>query len=173
MERIYGPGVASMFTAMVLWTAFGSVFALILGYSRSPYAAAQDGYFFPIFGRLHPQKRFPHISLLVIGALSIACCFISLSLVIDALITTRILIQFIGQIFAVWLLRKHAPDLPRPFRIWLYPLPNFLALIGWIFVFATTDWKVIAFGLGSLIVGGLVFLIWSWQTGRWPFFKAE
>src|ERR1044072_1579518 len=46
MERIYGRGVATLFTAMVLWTAFGSVFALLLGYSRIPYAAALDGYFF-------------------------------------------------------------------------------------------------------------------------------
>ena len=77
MERIYGPRVATVFTAMILWTAFGSVFALLLGYSRIPYAAAQDGYFFRVFGRLHPTKRFPHVSLLVIGGLAILvqlCC---------------------------------------------------------------------------------------------------
>ena len=104
MEKIYGSKVATAFTAMVLWTAFGSVFALLLGYSRIPYAAAQDGYFFKIFGRLHPQKNFPYVSLIVIGMISIGCSFFSLGLVIDALITTRILIQFIGQIFAVMLL---------------------------------------------------------------------
>ena len=36
MERIYGPRIATLFTAMILWTAFGSVFALLLGYSRIP-----------------------------------------------------------------------------------------------------------------------------------------
>src|SRR5436190_537487 len=36
MERIYGSGVATILTAMILWTAFGSVFALLLGYSRVP-----------------------------------------------------------------------------------------------------------------------------------------
>src|SRR5437016_1067024 len=51
MERVYGPGVATVFTAMILWTAFGSVFALLLGYSRVPYAAAKDGYFFKVFAR--------------------------------------------------------------------------------------------------------------------------
>lgn len=59
MERIYGAKAATLFTAMILWTAFGSVFALLLGYSRIPYAAARDGYFFKIFGRLHPTKHFP------------------------------------------------------------------------------------------------------------------
>ena len=87
--------------AMVLWTAFGSVFALLLGYSRIPYAAAQDGYFFKVFGRLHPTKGFPYVSLLVIGVVAILCSFFSLGLVIDALITTRILVQFMGQIGAV------------------------------------------------------------------------
>jgi amino acid transporter len=169
MEKIYGSQIATLFTAMVLWTAFGSVFALLLGYSRIPYAAAKDGYFFKVFARLHPTKNFPHVSLMVIGAIAILCSFFSLGLVIDALITTRILIQFIGQIFAVHLLRKNAPDMPRPFKIWLYPLPNLIALIGWIFIFATTDVKVILFGLGSLALGVVAFFLWSWRLSKWPF----
>ena len=172
MERIYGRGAATLFTAMVLWTAFGSVFALLLGYSRIPYAAALDGYFFKVFGRLHPTGRFPHVSLLAIGAISILCSLFSLGMVIDALITTRILVQFIGQVVAVTLLRRRAPDAPRPYRIWLYPLPNLLALLGWIFVFATTDVFVILFGLGMLTLGALLFFAWSWRTRRWPFGEA-
>jgi amino acid transporter len=154
---------------MVLWTAFGSVFALLLGYSRIPYAAAVDGYFFKVFGRLHPKKNFPHISLIVIGTISIVCSFFSLGLVIDALITTRILIQFIGQILAVSLLRRRSPGMNRPYKIWLYPIPNLIALLGWIFLFATTDWKVILFGLGSLAMGLALFFVWSWRSRQWPF----
>src|SRR5215813_13594039 len=173
MERIWGSGVATLFTAMVLWTAFGSVFALLLGYSRVPYAAAIDGYFFKVFGRLHPRKNFPYVSLVVLGVIAIVCSFFSLGMVIDALITTRILIQFIGQIAAVSLLRRNEPELKRPYRIWLYPLPNLLALLGWMFVFATTDWKIIAFGLGTLVLGFLCFLVWSRQTKQWPFATVE
>jgi amino acid transporter len=173
MERIHGGRVATLFTAMVLWTAFGSVFALLLGYSRVPYAAAIDGYFFKIFGRLHPRKNFPYVSLVVLGVIAMICSFFSLGIVIDALITTRILIQFIGQIVAVILLRRNEPELKRPYRIWLYPLPNLVALFGWMFVFATTDWKIIAFGLGTLVLGFVCFLIWSLQTKQWPFASAE
>ena len=169
MEKIYGTRVATLFTAMVLWTAFGSVFALLLGYSRVPYAAAIDGYFFKVFGRLHPKKNFPYVSLVVIGVIAIICSFFSLGMVIDALITTRILIQFIGQILAVSLLRRNEPEMNRPYRIWLYPLPNLLALMGWVFVFATTGWRIIAFGLGSLVLGILCFIIWSRHTSQWPF----
>jgi amino acid transporter len=169
MERMYGPNVATIFTAMILWTAFGSVFALLLGYSRVPYAAAKDGYFFKVFARLHPTKEFPHVSLLVLGVLSIVASFVSLGMVIDALITTRILVQFIGQIGAVTLLRKRAPDMLRPYRMWLYPLPSLVALVGWIFIFATTPPRVIAVGLAALLLGVACFGAWSWKGKTWPF----
>jgi len=168
MERIWGRGVATFFTAMVLWTAFGSVFALLLGYSRVPYAAAIDGYFFKIFGRLHPRKNFPYVSLVVLGVIAIVCSFFSLGMVIDALITTRILIQFIGQIFAVILLRKRAPEMQRPFRIWLAPLPCGLALAAWLYVYAASGWKFIVPSLLTLLAGVAAFLLWSWRIGEWP-----
>jgi amino acid transporter len=169
MEKIYGPRVATIFTLMILWTAFGSVFALLLGYSRIPYAAARDGYFFAPFGRLHPTKGFPYLSVLVLGLISIVACLFSLGIVIDALIATRIVVQFIGQIAGVMLLRRTQPDLPRPYRIWFYPLPTLIALVGWIFIFVTTDVRVIGFGLGILALGVGCFLIWSRRSRRWPF----
>ncbi|HEX9608266.1 MAG TPA: amino acid permease [Gemmatimonadaceae bacterium] len=169
MQKIYGAGVATIFTLLVLWTAFGSVFALLLGYSRIPFAAAESGYFFRVFGRLHPTKDFPYISLLVLGAISILAGFFSLGTVIDALIVTRILVQFMGQAFGLMLLRRQQPDMPRPYRMWLYPLPALVALAGWIFVFATTQVAVILFGVGVLALGCLAFLLWSWNTERWPF----
>ena len=169
MQRIYGGPVAAVFTLLVLWTAFGSVFALLLGYSRIPYAAAESGYFFRVFARLHPTKDFPYVSLLVLGVISILAGFFSLGTVIDALIVTRILVQFIGQIFGLILLRRRSPDMPRPYRMWLYPIPALVALLGWIFVFATTQASVILFGVGVLVLGGLAFLVWSWRTQRWPF----
>src|SRR5882672_154333 len=110
MERIYGPKVATVVTVMIMWTALGSCFALLLGYSRIPFAAARDGYFFKVFSRLHPTHNIPHVSLLVIGVVAIICSFFSLGIVIDVLIATRIIVQFVGQIFAVALLRKNAPN---------------------------------------------------------------
>jgi amino acid transporter len=169
MERLYGPKVATFFTFLILWTAFGSVFALLLGYSRIPFAAARDGYFFAIFGRLHPTKQFPHISLVVVGLIAAVCSLLPLGFVIDALLTTRIVVQFIGQVFAVMLLRQTRPDMPRPFRMWLYPIPALIALAGWIFLLLTSGWKLIGLGVGTLVLGILCFLIWSWHTRKWPF----
>jgi amino acid transporter len=169
MERLYGTRVATVFTFLILWTAFGSVFALLLGYSRIPYAAAQDGCFFSVFGRLHPTKRFPHVSLVVLGGIAILCSLLPLGLVIDALITTRILVQFIGQVFAVMLLRANRPDMARPFRMWLYPVPALVALAGWIFLLLTSGWFLVALGLGTLALGIVCFLVWSWRSRQWPF----
>jgi amino acid transporter len=169
MEKIYGRGVASVFTAMVLWTAFGSVFALLLGYSRIPYAAARDGYFFKPFARLHPVKSFPHVSLVVIGVMAILCSFLPLTTVIDALLVTRIAVQFGGQAFAVMLLRERAPNLDRPYRTWFYPFPALVALAGWYFLFASANLELKNFTIGFLLLGAVVFLIWSKGTRRWPF----
>jgi amino acid transporter len=169
MEKVFGSGVATVFTLMILWTAFGSVFALLLGYSRVPYAAARDGYFFKAFGRLHPAKGFPYVSLLVLGSISIVACLFSLAIVIDALIAMRILVQFVGQVVGVMRLRRMRPDMPRPYRIWLYPVPTVVAFIGWMFIFVTTDVRVIAFGLGILALGVVCFLGWSKRERQWPF----
>jgi amino acid transporter len=169
MERVYGTQVATVFTLFVLWTAFGSVFALLLGYSRIPYAAALDGTFFQVFGRLHPTKQFPAVSLVVIGLIAIVCSNFSLDAVIGVLLTTRMLVQFMGQIGALTLLRRTQPDLVRPFRVWLYPLPNIVALFGWIFLFTTSPAYAITWGLGTLVLGIGVFLLWSWRSAQWPF----
>ena len=173
MEKIYGSGVATVFTLLVLWTAFGSVFALLLGYSRIPYAAAESGYFFKAFGRLHPTKDFPYVSLIVLGIISIIAGYFSLGTVIDALTVTRILVQFMGQVIGLMLLRRNAPEMPRPYRMWAYPIPGVVALLGWLFVFATTQPVVILFGIAVLAAGGAAFLLWLWNTKRWPFGLVE
>lgn len=169
MERVYGSQVAMIFTAMILWTGFASCFALLLGYSRIPFAAARDGYFFRIFAHLNPHGQFPDVALLVIGVIAIVCSFFSLGVVIEAMLVTRILIQFIGQIVAVQLLRKNQPELPRPFRIWFYPLPSLLAFAGWVFALCTADRLFLQYGLGLLALGIASFFIWSALQKQWPF----
>ena len=161
MERAWGSGIATALTLMVIWTAFGSIFALLLGYSRIPYAAAVDGNFFSIFGRLHPTKDFPHVSLVLITLISVACAYLPLMPLIDAMLITRIIVQFIGQTVALILLRKTRPDMPRPYRMWLYPLPCIIALAGWAFVFFTYPRTVQLYGIGMLALGIIVYQIWS------------
>ncbi len=160
MERAWGPWAGAAITIMILWTAMASVFALMLGYSRIPYAAATEGYFFEAFGRLHPTAGFPHVSLVVIGLLSIAAGMFSLEAVLPALITARILVQFIGQIAALHWLRTHRAEIDRPFRMWLYPLPSLIAFAGWSYVFLTSGWMYVIYGLGVVASGVVAYALW-------------
>jgi len=143
----------------VMVTAFASVFSLLLGYSRIPYAAAIDGNFIPIFGKLHPTRKFPHVSLLVLGVIACICCFFSLGDVIAALVVLRILLQFGLQHIGVMLLRMRRPDMPRPFRLWLYPLPPLLALagFGYIVVSRPNFYREVLLAVVVAIVGCVVF----------------
>ncbi len=169
MERLYGRVAAILMTVMILWTAFGSVFALLLGYSRIPYAAAREGYFFRPFARLHPTKKYPNVSLLVLGGVSIAAAFFRLDEVVSALITTRILVQFLGQVFALPLLRRRLPDAARPYKMWFYPFPAMIAFLGWIYIFVTSGRLYIVIGLLTLALGVIVFLARARWTATWPF----
>ncbi len=173
MGRLYGRPAAIAITVMILWTAFGSVFALLLGYSRIPYAAAMDGNFFRPFARLHPKKNFPHVSLLTVSAIAIVAAFFRLDVVIAALITTRVLVQFIGQIFALPLLRRKFRESARPYKMWLYPLPAIVALAGWIAVFLSSGMRYVLFGLLTLLAGLGVFFLRARWTRSWPFVHAS
>ncbi len=169
MEMIYGPWAANVMTVLVLGASFASIFALLLGYSRIPYAAAKDGRFFPVFAKLHPTKRFPHVSLLTLGLFSTVFCFVKLSTIIEALIVIQIVIQIIGQIVGVTLIRRYRPDVKRPFKMWLYPIPSAVALVLWLLVLVSTGWRIVLLGFAVLAAGIGLYLLRARQVGDWPF----
>ena len=164
MERLYGRPTAVMFTWLVLWTAGACMFAITLGYSRIPYAAARGGDFFSAFGRLHPRHGYPYLALWTIGALSAAFCFFPIALVISSAVTVRILVQFVGQIVGLQVLRKTRPGVPLPFRMWLYPLPSLIALVGWLFVLAMPEpdfgWKPLILTAVVYASGVIAYVAW-------------
>jgi amino acid transporter len=158
-----GAGVAAALAkvaaVLVMVTAFGSVFSLLLGYSRIPYAAARDGNFPAVFGRLHPTRRFPYVSLLVLGGVACVCCFFSLAEVIAALVVLRIVMQFSLQHVGVMLLRRRRPEMKRPFRVWLYPLPPLVALagFGYIVFVRTGSGRELLLALVVVLAGTVAF----------------
>lgn len=169
VETLYGPLWGQVATAMILWVAFGSLFSLTLGYSRIPYAAALDGNFFAVFGRVHPTKNFPHVSLLSLCLTGLVFSLLfRLSFVISAIIAMRCLVQFIGQAVGVMLLRKRWDAARFPFKMWLYPVPAVAAIAGWALIFASTHWLALA-AVGIIGVGAGVFLIRARMRREWPF----
>lgn len=186
VERIYGATAAKAATALVLWVAFASLFAVLLGYSRIPYAAAADGEFLPVFARTHPTKHFPHVSLLLLGGVGFVFSLLfKLGEVISAILAMRILVQFVGQAVGLVLLRRRRGTEGLPFRMPLYPLPVLVAVAVWLWVFFSiqdgvrlqlTDATAVflPFQLSALLMMGLgvvVFLLWSRRLKRWPFEK--
>src|SRR6202046_1188212 len=171
MQRIYGMWAARLVTGMVIVTAFASIFSLTLGYSRVPYAAALDGNYFRAFAKVHPVYRFPHVSLLALGAVAVAFCFLRLRDAIAALVVIRIILQFLVQAIGLIVLRIRRPDLPRPFRMWLYPLPALAASVGFLFVLIsrTNSLTQIRYAMLILISGVVIYLVRAWKHGEWPF----
>lgn len=169
LREVRGPWAGSVFAALLVLSCFGSAFAALLSYSRIPYGAARHGHFFAMFRRMHPVWAIPHISLWLVGGLTLFWSFFELQSVITAMIVTRILEQFLGQSIGVMVLRRTQPDRPRPFRIWLYPLPCLLAIGGWSFVYCSTEGLYIAIGLVTLAVGATAFFAWAFWERTWPF----
>lgn len=169
IQRLYGDKAATVMTLLILWTTFASLFAVMLGYSRVPYAAAADGQFFKAFARLHPRKNFPNFSLIFIGVTSALACWFDLGTLIAALIIIEKIARDIGQSLAVIVIRRYRPDIKLPFKMWFYPLPSLIALAGWLYILSTNERKIVLWGLVLLLLGiGAYF--WRARARReWPF----
>lgn len=173
IQRLYGSKAATVMTLLILWTSFGSIFAVMLGYSRVPYAAAADGRFFKPFARLHPTKHFPTFSLVTVGLLSALACWFELATLIAALIVIQTIARDMAQVFAVVLIRKYRPGIKLPFRMWLYPIPTIIAFFGWIYILSTNGLSLFGLGLGLMALGILAYLWQARIKGEWPFEQAS
>jgi APA family basic amino acid/polyamine antiporter len=171
MERLYGHTAAIVATLLIMFTAFASVFSLLLGYSRVPYAAALDGNYFKIFARLHPKHHFPYVSLLIMGGIAMLFCFFKLSDVIAALVVIRIMVQFLAQIVGLLILRVARPDVPRPFKMWLYPVPAVLAVAGFTYILFMRPGfqKEIIYAAVLIILGLIIYFARAYMRKEYPF----
>ncbi len=157
VEHAFGVVAAGVVTVMILITAFASVYGNLLGYSRIPYAAAADGIFLRPFAHVHEKHRFPDVSLIVMGVIALVACLFTLDQVINALTTGMVLIQSITQIAALAVVRSRKTR--APFRMWLFPIPALIALVAWCYIFWSAGTVAIVFGVGTLAIGALVFMI--------------
>jgi amino acid transporter len=160
IKTLYGPTAGAFATVLILLVAFSSLFSATLGYSRIPYAAAQDRSFFPFFKKVHPTLHFPHRSLLVLGGIAFVFSLLfRLKEVIDGILAMRILIQFIGQAFGLLLLFKRKGKTFFPWKMPLYPIPLFLAIIIWGAIFFSTGTKMMLSGLVVISLGLIAYFV--------------
>lgn len=173
ISRLYGANAANIMTVLVLWVAFASVFCVLLGYTRVPYAAAVEGHFFSAFARLHPTRNFPSFSVVFMGITSAIMCLFSLEAVIKELLVIQIITWFGAQCVAVVLIRRYRKEIARPFTMPLYPLPVLIALAGWIFIFFTSGTPYILSAFGLVVIGVGAYLVRARSLRAWPWNKAE
>jgi amino acid transporter len=157
MQHIYGHVPAEAIVLLISLASASSVLALLLGYSRIPYAAAKDGNFPAVFGRLHEKYRIPHVSLRTLGAVTLFCCLFRLQDVISTLVVIRILFQFLLQGVAVLLPRHRSERRNQAFKMPLYPLPVIVALSGFLFIlFSRPHFLTEMRTAGLILLAGLV-----------------
>lgn len=173
VEQSWGVVVAKILTVTIVITAFGSVFAGLLGGSRVPYEAARDKLFLPWFGRLHPRLHFPTVGLLTMGVITAIGSLFTLTDVINMALAVLIIVQSIAQVAAIIVLRRRQPDLPRPYRQWLFPVPTIIALVGWVYIFHSATPMSKWLTLVWIAAGVLAFLVWARVERTWPFGSKE
>ncbi|WP_410573673.1 APC family permease [Amycolatopsis sp. cmx-4-61] len=173
LEQVWGTGTAKAITVLIVIAAIGSVFAGLLGGSRVPFEAARDKVFLPVFGKLHPKLHLPTAGVLTMGAITILGSLFTLTTVINAAVATLVIIQSLAQVAAIIVLRRRQPELRRPYRQWLYPVPTIVALVGWVYIYVSADWLSIWLSLGWIAVGALAYLAYAKAERTWPFGPKE
>jgi amino acid transporter len=174
-QSAFGRLAGQVLAALILWSAFSSVFSLLLGYSRVPYAAARDGNYFSGLAAVHAKHGFPHRSLIALGLVATCFCFFSLGEVITLLVVIRILLQFLLQQAGVIWLRWKQPELVRPFRMPLFPLPPLAAMAGFLFILAYRPHPLRELGVAAGIAasGTVIYMVRARARGDWPFQVRE
>jgi len=170
-QSAFGHVAGNLLAALVIWTAFASVFSLLLGYSRVPYAAAMDGNYFRALAVLHPRHQIPHRSLVALGVVAAAFCFFTLAQAITLLVVTRILLQFLPQQIGVIWLRLSQPNLVRPYKMPLFPLPPLVAIAGFVYLLMNRPQAETALLVAAAIalVGTAIYLVRARLKQDWPF----
>ena len=159
MHQLAGPTAAHIITCLILLVAFASVFSATLGYSRIPYAAAKDGAFFKAFAKMHPTEHFPYVSLLALGGIAFVFSLLfKLSDVISAILAMRILVQFIGQVIGLLLLRKQKQN-AFPYKMPFFPIPVYIGIAMWIAILVSTGYKMVLGGLLVICLGVVAYYI--------------
>jgi amino acid transporter len=103
------------------------------------------------------------------GVAATFASFFPLDFVISALMAARILIQFMAQVVAVILIRRNRPDIHRPFKMWLFPLPAIISFVGYAYIFGSLGVEFMLFGVLTLVVGAGVYMIAAKNQKAWPF----
>jgi basic amino acid/polyamine antiporter, APA family len=161
-----GPLGAGLVAAAILVSTLGANNGIVLTAARIPYAMARGGLFFRSQGIVHPRFATPVVSLVTQGVVSSA---LALTGTYDQLFTYVVFAQFVFYALsagAVMLLRRRAPEVPRPYRTWGYPVTPlvFIAFALWLVGNTIAESpRESAVGVGLILLGLPGY--WYWHSG--------
>jgi basic amino acid/polyamine antiporter, APA family len=99
-----------------LFGLFSTMLVQLLGQTRIFYSMSRDGLLPPVFSRVHPRWRTPHVSTFLTGSvIALAAGLLPIGLLAE-LVSIGTLLAFVLACLGVIVLRRTAPELPRPFR---------------------------------------------------------
>jgi APA family basic amino acid/polyamine antiporter len=164
---LFGPMGGRVVSAMALVSIFGCLAVTILYCARIYLPMAQDGLFFSALAHIHPVYRTPNASLIAQGALGI---LLTCSGTYQQLYTYVIFAIFLFHAatgIAVFVLRRHRPEIPRPFRVPGYPWVPLLFVGTSVFFVVNTLLEApreSLVGLGLLALGVPAYAYWRWRA---------
>src|SRR5665647_61953 len=168
-SALFGGGGAALFSALVTVSIFGCLNANLLFGPRVFYAMARDGHFFRAMGRLGPRSRVPTGALWGQAAWSAVLCLSGTYESLYEYMVFALLLFFAATGIAVFVLRRRAPDVARPYRTWGYPVVPLIFIVMSLAVFASIaagqPLKSLA-GAGLLAAGIPVYAIWQGRGRR-------
>jgi APA family basic amino acid/polyamine antiporter len=162
-ERVLGPVGGTLVSTIILLSIIGSLNGAILTCPRVYFAQAQDGLFFRRFGEVHPRYKTPAFAILAQGVWAIVLIVSgSYETLIDYAMFA-IWLSYVFMIAGVLVLRRTQPDLPRPYKMWGYPVTPllFLGVALWFLgnMLVTRPIPSLA-GLGLIAAGVPVYFVW-------------
>jgi len=170
MNAAVGTVGASVVAFIILFSILGAANGHVLTGPRVYYAMAKDGLFFRRMAEVHPKFRTPHVSLLIVGAWSIALS-LGPSGKFEELLKFAVFGAwiFLGlAVLGVFILRKKRPDLPRPYKTWGYPVTPAVFILAALFVLVNTlvksFWNSFA-SLALIALGIPAYLYWNKKRG--------
>jgi APA family basic amino acid/polyamine antiporter len=123
MRVVLGVTAASVFTFAMAFQMLATLNGAILTGARVPFAAAHDGYLVPVLARVHPRYHTPAASIVFQAILAIV--LVLLVGKFQALFSITLFAEWLFYMLTtstVFIFRRRQPDLPRPYRVWGYPV---------------------------------------------------
>jgi basic amino acid/polyamine antiporter, APA family len=131
------------------------ILVLMYGQTRIFYTMARDGLLPKVFSRVHPKYRTPWINTLVVGlAVAIAAGFFDINFLGDATSVGTLAAFGIVCLTVIWLRQTH-PEIPRGYRVPLYPVLPALGILSCFALIFTVEERVLRF-FGWYVVGAII-----------------